>query len=210
MNPASFCEQRGRLRRLGRWRGRREPLSIDRSDTELSGGNPMPPTRYDQLDPETECCMYDAFTKATGMAGDALGIDVNAAKVDADDTQALLVLSKKYGFNKTPRGCTGERFQNIIANVEERTQFIVLVCTGQGNSKIPSKSGEGAAYTYNFADGFDATRMLTDKPFDDIMWHAIYVEAGKGGRVVVHDPQRKRPGGPVRDDRLIWVAREKK
>ncbi|WP_108259737.1 hypothetical protein [Mangrovicoccus ximenensis] len=167
----------------------------------------MPPTTFAELGPRQRC-IYDSFTKATGIAGAHLGSEVNAAGIDADETEAVLILAKRHGFAQTPRGCTGKAFKAMVAGLEEATEFIVLVCTGMGGSMIPATSRAGAAYSYDFSKGFDARRMFTDPDFDEILWHAIWLRADAGGRnKSVHDPQKMRPTGPVDGDRIIWMAR---
>ena len=165
------------------------------------------PVTYDDLG-DKQRCIYDAFSKATGLEGRALAAHVNAAGVDADDTEAVLILAKKYGFNQTPRGTTGKNFKTTLANLDEETSFIVLVCTGMGNSMVPSKSASGASFKYDFETGFDARPMLESSAFDNILWHAIYILGKVGSNVTaVHDPQKLRPTGPVDGDRIIWFAK---
>ncbi len=163
-------------------------------------------TTFADLGPKQKC-IYDAFSKSCNLPGAHLGGQVNAQGVDADDTEAVLILAKSYGYVQTPRGCYGSKFREMLTNLEETTEFIVLVCMGMGNSMIPRTNAPGASYRFDFEKGFDATQMFTRSEFDPILWHAIYVKCTPGGRTVFHDVQGLRPQGPGKDDRIIWFAK---
>jgi hypothetical protein len=147
------------------------------------------PVRYRDLT-ETQRCIYQSFTRATGVTdtAQAMADHVNSLGIDADDEDAVITLAKKYGFTQI-EGVKGGDVDNEEYRFDTNAEIIAVI-TGNATVRMrfskffPLGSGKG-----------DGVGLM--KSVHDAAWHAIYGRSNGANIVAWHDHQRIYRNGPT-------------
>lgn len=149
------------------------------------------PRKYSDLKKGKEDCIYRAFENVTDEPKERMGDRVNASSYDADDSRGVVVLADVYGLD------IFEAFlavDYIASNYGlEKDKGYILICTRDIRISRVVRA-------WNDPKGMlspsEARRLLEDKAYDSVSWHAIYAKTDKEGNAVFKDPQNLFPKGP--------------